>query len=181
MASSDFSDGNCGIVGVERVAERRQAYYGAGTAFFREAVEDGKILDSVFLRLAAFFDFDRVENAVFINDQVYFRPVTVAIVEETTANVESRVAVFFDEFRYDVRLKERARRRRVFKRSRVVPKTEIASESAVHEVRFGTLDDPFDRIPRIRLEKEDNSRRYEKRKPTFGGIRINPDVSSKVA
>lgn len=89
MASSDFSDGNCGIVGVERVAERRQAYYGAGTAFFREAVEDGKILDSVFLRLAAFFDFDGVENAVFINDQVYFRPVTVAIVEETTANVES--------------------------------------------------------------------------------------------
>ena len=124
------------------------------------------------------FDFHRVEDAIMLNKNVYFRTGFVAV--EPKSSLPASVPVAFEKFSDDIRFKHRSAHRAVRQRFRRCPAGKVAAQTCVGEIELRSLDNAGRDVAGIRAKQIDKAGCAEDSKPVAGSRRGDANVACKL-
>ena len=147
----EISHGNNAVIAFQCDQAVVKADDAAGAAFdLGNLAEQLECRYVTLLRVGVFFDFERIESSVFLDQKVNLVHVLVAVeIERRFQN--SLVVIALDDFGNHETLKKSSRHGSIFQDLRGSPFCQVRSESRVEEIQFGRFHSSPDDVVRVGL------------------------------
>ena len=139
------------------------------------ALKAAEVLDRILLDQRVRLDFNGMERATVLDDQVDLAFLGVAV-EPHVAQVRPGVHMALQHFGDDEGLEYVARDGAVAKLVRRVPTGEVADQPRIREIDLGRLGELFPGVRPEGVEDADDARSLKDRRPGLDGLVVNVDV-----